>query len=157
MIPQDKIAQLIAYKHLLSVKQKHDILDALQTGNGVVIKPTRAQYGNGIYSMPASIGILLELNALTGKGLHVDHSRPTRSLPVYDPDTPKSEGGAHAMYLFVPPPFIGSWPKGTVGRGKKKKIVKSEKGRWVINKSIGHPTNRGLEQNSSFRNIKINL
>jgi len=32
LIPQNKIDQLIAYKHLLSAKQKQDILNALQTG-----------------------------------------------------------------------------------------------------------------------------
>ena len=39
LIPQDKIAKLIAYKHLLSTGQKRDILNALQTGNGLVIRP----------------------------------------------------------------------------------------------------------------------
>ena len=32
LIPQNKIAQLIAYKHLLSTGQKKDILNALQSG-----------------------------------------------------------------------------------------------------------------------------
>ena len=43
LIPQDKIAQLMAYKHLLSTGQKRDILNALQTGNGLVIRPTKTQ------------------------------------------------------------------------------------------------------------------
>ena len=33
LIPQDKINQLIAYKHLRSTGQERDILNALQTGN----------------------------------------------------------------------------------------------------------------------------
>ena len=37
LIPQDKIAQLIAYKHLLSA--------ALQSGNGLVIKATKTKKG----------------------------------------------------------------------------------------------------------------
>ena len=37
LIPQDKIAQLITYKHLLSAGQKKDILNALQSGSGLVI------------------------------------------------------------------------------------------------------------------------
>ena len=41
LIPQDKIAQLIAYKHLLSAGQKKDILKALQSGGQLVIKPTK--------------------------------------------------------------------------------------------------------------------
>ena len=38
LIPQNKIDKLIANKHLLSTKQKKDILDALQSGSGVRIK-----------------------------------------------------------------------------------------------------------------------
>ena len=38
LIPMDKIAQLVAYKHLLTTGQKKDILNALQTGNGLVIR-----------------------------------------------------------------------------------------------------------------------
>ena len=45
LIPNSKIDQLIAHKHLLSDKQKKDILNALQTGSGVHIKPTKVQTG----------------------------------------------------------------------------------------------------------------
>ena len=41
LIPQNKINQLITYKHLLTDKQKKDILNALQTGSGVHIRPTK--------------------------------------------------------------------------------------------------------------------
>ena len=41
LIPNSKIQQLIANKHLLTDKQKRDILNALQTGSGVPIKPTK--------------------------------------------------------------------------------------------------------------------
>ena len=41
LIPQNKIDKLIANKHLLTTKQKKDILDALQSGSGVHIKPTK--------------------------------------------------------------------------------------------------------------------
>ena len=41
LILQDKIAQLIAYKYLLSAGQKKDILKALQSGGQLVIKPTK--------------------------------------------------------------------------------------------------------------------
>ena len=43
LIPQDKIAQFIAHKHLLSTGQKKDILNALQSGGQLIIKPTRTQ------------------------------------------------------------------------------------------------------------------
>ncbi|CAH3016502.1 unnamed protein product, partial [Porites evermanni] len=69
LIPQDKIAQLIKYKHLLSVGQKNDILNHLQSGGQLVIKPTRTQQGGFSGTLLASIGAPLLLNALTGKGL----------------------------------------------------------------------------------------
>ena len=45
LIPQNKIDQLIAYKHLLTNKQKKDILNSLQSGGQLVVKPTKSQYG----------------------------------------------------------------------------------------------------------------
>ena len=45
LIPQNKINQLIAYKHLLTNKQKQDILNSLQSGGQLVVKPTKSQYG----------------------------------------------------------------------------------------------------------------
>ena len=45
LIPLDKIAQLVAYKHLLTTGQKKDILKSLQTGNGLVIRPMKTQQG----------------------------------------------------------------------------------------------------------------
>ena len=61
LIPHNKINQLIAYKHLLSAKQKQDILNALQTGSGVQIRPTKTQLGNGFGTVLASIGIPLAM------------------------------------------------------------------------------------------------
>lgn len=55
MIPQNKINQMIVYKHLLTEKQKRDILQALQTGSGVVIRPRRKQLGGGIGTILASL------------------------------------------------------------------------------------------------------
>ena len=85
LIPQNKIDKLIANKNLLSAKQKKDILDALQSGSGVVVKPTKTQSGGFLGTLLASIGIPLVLKALTGRGLHVEQSRPQRSIPVYVP------------------------------------------------------------------------
>ena len=61
LIPQNEINQLIAYKHFLSAKQKQDILNALQTGSGVGIKPTKTRLGNGFGTILASIGIPLAI------------------------------------------------------------------------------------------------
>ena len=117
-IPQNKIDKLIANKHLLSTKQKKDILAALQSGSGVVIKPTKTQSGRGIGTILASIGIPILLDAIKGKGLHVEQSRPHRSIPVYVP--PKSYGGKHMIMPYQTPPFIGSWGSNQIGLGKKK-------------------------------------
>ena len=74
LIPVNKIAQLVAYKHLLTTGQKKDILNALQTGNGLVIRPTKTQQGGFLGTLLASIGVPLLLNALTGKRLQADRT-----------------------------------------------------------------------------------
>ena len=127
LIPQNKIDKLIANKHLLTTKQKKDILNALQSGSGVHIKPTVKQSGGFLGTLLASIGIPMVLKALTGPGLHVEQSTPRRSIPVYiPPKPPKKSGGKHKMMLYQPPPFIGSWNKNPIGLGIKKKPTKKK-------------------------------
>ena len=119
LIPNSKIDQLIANKHLLSNKQKKDILNALQTGSGVHIKPTQNQTGGFLGTLLASIGVPLALEAfkkMTGSG-----------VPRIG-KAPKLKGGS-APRLGVyqpPPPFFGTWEQG--GGGSKKKKKKSGKG-----------------------------
>ena len=50
------------------MKQKNDIFNALQTGSGVNIKPTKTQTGGFLGALLASIGIPLALKAITGSG-----------------------------------------------------------------------------------------
>ena len=64
LVPQDKINKLIEYKHLLSMKQKQDILNALQSGSGVHIKPTKTQSGGFLGTLLTSIGIPLAIEAI---------------------------------------------------------------------------------------------
>ena len=109
LIPIDKIAPLIAYKRLLTTGQKKDILRSLQTGNGLVIGPTKTQSGGFLGTLLASIGVPLLLNASTGKGLQY-------TVPVYVPDTTNG----HGMYPYMSPPFFGTWENPT-GAGVKKK------------------------------------
>ena len=68
MIPQNKVDQLIKYKSWLTAKQKQQILDSLQSGGKLVIKPTPKQSGGFLGTLLASIGIPMVLKALTGKG-----------------------------------------------------------------------------------------
>ena len=128
LIPQNKIDKLIANKHLLSTKQKKDILDALQSGSGVVVKPTKTQSGGFLGTLLASIGIPMVLKALTGRGA------PKIGLPP----PPKGGRGAPRMGMYNPPPYIGTWNK--VGMGKKKK----KKGKGLL-----------LGQNSPFNSIPL--
>ena len=117
LIPNSKIDQLIANKHLLSNKQKKDILNALQTGSGVHIKPTQKQSGGFLGTLLASIGVPLALEAfkkMTGSG-----------VPRIG-KAPKLKGGS-APRLGVyqpPPPFFGTWEQGGGGSKKKKKSGK---------------------------------
>ena len=120
LLPNSKIDQLIAYKHLLSDKQKKDILNALQTGSGVNIKPTKKQTGGFLGTLLASIGIPLALEAvkkITGLG------GPRIGRP------PKQDGGA-APRLGVyqpPPPFFGTWEQNSHQAGAGKKGGKKKK------------------------------
>ena len=79
LIPQDKIAQLIAYKNLVTAGQKKNILNALQSGGKLIIKPTRTQQSGFLGTLLASIGVPLLLNALTGKGLQADRTGATNT------------------------------------------------------------------------------
>ena len=129
LIPQNKIQKLIENKHLLTNKQKQDILTALQSGGQVVVKPTKKQSGGLLGTMLASIGIPLVLEMaknLFGKG---------------------GAGGAGAPNLGTPfqrpPPIVGNWEQATSwGRGMGKK--KSKKGEGLL-----------LGSKSPFNNIPI--
>ena len=166
LIPQNKISQLITYKHLLTDKQKRDILNALQTGSGVHIKPTKVQQGGFLGTLLASVGIPLALEAIkkmTGRGQRQSRSAAAVNdkvvqLPQSRLHQVKTAAGAPQMGQpkrrqpknggLVPyrsPPFIGSWPDQTIGMGKKKKKPrKSKKGKGLL-----------LGQNSPFKNVPL--
>ena len=122
--------------HLLSVKQKKDILEALQSGSGVVVKPSQKQSGGFLGTLLASIGIPMVLKALTGKGA------PKIGLPI---PPPKGGRGAPRMGIYRPPPLIGTWDN-KVGMGTKKKVTKkkSTKGKGLL-----------LAPNSPFNQIPL--
>ena len=118
IIPQNKINQLIAYKHLLTNKQKQDILNSLQSGGQLVVKPTKSQYGGFLGTLLASIGLPLAIEAIkkiTGKG-----------APRMGSDLIKGHG-APRLGMYQPPPFIGTWEQVRKGGGKKKKAPKKNK------------------------------
>ena len=146
LIPQNKINQLIAYKHLLTTKQKQDILDALQTGSGVHIKPTKVQTGGFLGTLLASIGVPLAIEALkkmTGKGapqMGQPKQRPPRSIP----STANNQDGGLLVPMYRTPPFYGNWPNDTIGMGIKKKRKAQKKGDGLL-----------LGKNSPFKNVPL--
>ena len=119
LIPQNKIDQLIAYKHLLTDKQKRDILNSVQSGGQLVLKPTKSQYGGFLGTLLASIGIPLAVEAI---------KKMTGGAPRMGS---KLKGhGAPRIGMYQPPPFIGTWEQARKGGGKKKKSKKI--GRWTV-------------------------
>ena len=145
LIPIDKIAQLINYKHLLTTGQKKDILNAVQTGNGLVIRPTKTQQGGFLGTLLASIGVPLLLNALTGKGLQADNTGSANTMSVYVPDTTNDHGMINP-YPYMSPPFFGTW-NNPVGTGVKKKKKKG--------KGTAARQKQSLQFNPNFRNNTI--
>ena len=155
LIPQNKIQKLIDNKHLLTKKQKQDILTALQSGGQVVVKPSKKQSGGLLGTMLASIGIPLVLEMaknLFGKGAAGGAGAPRLGRPKGKGaprlGRPKGKGvAAGAPNLGTPfqrpPPIVGNWEQATSwGRGMGKK--KSKKGEGLL-----------LGSKSPFNNIPI--
>ena len=140
LIPQDKIQKLIDNKHLLTNKQKQEILAALQSGGQVVVKPSAKQSGGMLGTILASIGIPLALEMakkLFGKGAPRVGRPKGKGAPRVG--RPKGKG---APRLGAPPPFFGTW-----GQGMKKKKSKGKSaavGRGLL-----------LGSKSPFNNIPI--
>ena len=133
LIPQNKIDQLIAHKHLLTDKQKRDILNSVQSGGQLVLKPTKSQYGGFLGTLLASIGLPLAIEAIkkiTGEG-----------APRMGSDLIKGHG-APRIGMYQPPPFIGTWEQARKGGGKKKNQKKSGAGLL-------------LGKNSPFKNVPL--
>ena len=128
LIQPNKIDKLIPFKDLLSMKQKKDVLHALQSGSGVHIKPTKKQSGGFLGTLLASIGVPLAIEALkkiTGNGapqMGQPKPRPPRSVPR--PSNYNQDGGLVIPYRS--PPFFGNWPDGTIGMGNKPKKSKTK-------------------------------
>ena len=112
-IPHSKLKQLIPHEKELTTKQRRDIINALQTGSGVSIQPTKKQTGGFLGALLASIGVPLAIEAIkkmTGGGTPRLGAIPTR-------------GGAAPRFgkYQPPPPFFGTWGSGTHGKKKKGK------------------------------------
>ena len=137
-IPNNMLQNLMNMAHLLTKKQLSDVMNAINMGLDVIIKPTKAQTGRGIGTILASIGIPMLLDSILGKGLQVDR-RSRGSLPIY---VPKKYGGE--FDLRPPPPFYGSWDQNNYPIGMGVMGVKKKKGQGLI-----------LGKNSPFKNIPV--
>ena len=133
LIPQNKIDQLVAHKHLLTDKQKRDILNSVQSGGQLVLKPTKSQYGGFLGTLLASIGIPQAVEAI---------KKITGGAPRMGSDLIKGHG-APRIGMYQPPPFIGTWEQARKGGGKKKKNQKKS-GEGIL-----------LGKNSPFKNIPL--
>ena len=134
LIPQDKIQKLIDNKHLLTNKQKEQILTALQSGGQVMVKPTAKQSGGALGALLASIGIPLAIEAVKsvfGKGAPrigrpKGKGAPRIGRPKGGKGAPRL-GGPAATLFQRPPPIVGNWEQATSwGRGMGKKKSKGE-------------------------------
>ena len=118
IISQSKIEQLIAYKHLLTNKQRQDILKGYQTGRQTVIKPTQSQRGGFLGTFLASIGAPIAVDLI--KNIIKGRGAPKIGKP------PLKGHGAPRIDIYEPPPFISQWEK-RFGQGTKKKLPKNQK------------------------------
>ena len=118
-IPVKFLVNLINMKEMLTNAQKTLIGKGLQSGKGIVLKPTKRQIHGGLLGTLAAIGIPMAIelaSKIFGKGLHVPR-KAAAGLQV-----------SQKPFLWQPPPFYGTWGKAPAwgkgqgrGRGKKGK------------------------------------
>ena len=110
-VPVKFLVNLINMKEMLTNAQKTLIGKGLQSGKGIVLKPTKKQIHGGLLGTLAAIGIPMAIelaSKIFGKGLHVPR-KAAAGLQV-----------SQKPFLWQPPPFYGTWGKGQ-GRGRGKK------------------------------------
>ena len=66
LIPPTNLAELIADKHLLTNRQKQDIVNSYESGRDVVVKPTKTQSEGLLGTLLATIGVPLTLEVIKG-------------------------------------------------------------------------------------------
>ena len=115
-VPVKFLVNLINLDEILTKAQKNFDWKGIQSGRGIVLKPTKKQIHGGLLGTLAAIGIPMALelaSKIFGKGLQV----------------PRKAGmGLHFSpkpFLWQPPPFYGTWER--QGRGKKGKGLLLEK------------------------------
>ena len=121
-VPVKFLVNLINLKEMLTNAQKTLIGKGLQSGKGIVLKPTKRQIHGGLLGTLAAIGIPMAIelaSKIFGKGLQVPR-KAGMGLQV----PRKAAAGLQVSqkpFLWQPPPFYGTWKGQGRGRGKKGK------------------------------------
>ena len=139
-VPVKFLVNLINMKEMLTNAQKTLIGKGLQSGKGIVLKPTKRQIHGGFLGTLAAIGIPMAIELASkifgsgaGQGLQTPRKAGGKGL-----QTPRKAGTglqvSQKPFLWQPPPFYGTWE----GQGR------GAKGKGLL-----------LGDNSPFNNIPI--
>ena len=126
-IPVKFLVNLINMKEMLTNAQKTLIGKGLQSGKGIVLKPTKRQIHGGFLGTLAAIGIPMAIelaSKIFGSGLQTPRKAGGKGL-----QTPRKAGTglqvSQKPFLWQPPPFYGTWGEAPAspwegqGRGAK--------------------------------------
>ena len=124
-VPVKFLVNLINMKEMLTNAQKTLIGKGLQSGKGIVLKPTKRQIHGGLLGTLAAIGIPMAIELASkifgsgaGQGLQTPRKAGGKGL-----QTPRKAGTglqvSQKPFLWQPPPFYGTWEG--QGRGAKGK------------------------------------
>ena len=143
-VPVKFLVNLINLKEMFTNAQKTLIGKGLQSGKGILLKPTKRQIHGGLLGTLAAIGIPMAIelaSKIFGKGLHVPQ-KAGMGLQV----PRKAAAGLQVSekpFLWQPPPFYGTW-KGQGIRASRSRRGKGKKGKGLL-----------LGENSPFNQIPI--
>ena len=126
-VPVKFLVNLINLKEMFTNAQKTLIGKGLQSGKGIVLKPTKRQIHGGFLGALAAIGIPMAIELASkifgsgaGQGLQVSQKAWEKGLQV----SKKTGVGLQVSqkpFLWQPPPFYGTWEGQGRGKGKKGK------------------------------------
>ena len=112
-VPFPFLSPMLNLRNELTKRQTGKLMKGLQSGSGIVFKPTKKQINGGFLGTLAAVGITMAIDLaskLFGSGLHVGNKSPGghgKGMHV----GPKPGN----LYPYYPPPFLGSW--GGEGQG----------------------------------------
>ena len=141
-VPVKFLVNLINLKEMFTNAQKTLIGKGLQSGKGIVSKPTKRQIHGGLLGTLAAIGIPMAIelaSKIFGKGLHVP---PKTAAGLQVPQKAAGTGlqVSQKPFLWQPPPFYGTWK----GQGIRASRSRRKQGKGLL-----------LGENSPFNQIPI--